>query len=204
MSNDKEYELELKKIQFEAILAEYNVLRGEMDSYHHHQNEIINFLIVIIVGILGIVGIQDIREHYIEELEIIFLSLPVICLILACLYTDRTIRIIRIADYLHNHVRLQVHKIIKGKVFQWEIYKRKTKIFDRRITSILDKLRWAVFFFPSIIAIAVFLYRAEFPLSVLETILISVSGASTFLQFIIMFIVEETSGVKDNYINLED
>lgn len=195
---------EMEKVQFEAILAEYNILRNEIDSYHHHQNEIINFLIAIIVGVFGIIGIQDANGKYIEKLNIVFLLLPIICLILACLYTDRTIRIIRIADYLHNYVRLQANQIVQGNTFQWEIYKRKTKIFDKRITFILDKIRWTIFFVPSIVSITIFFYHAHFPLSFVQIVLSVLAGTCTLVQFIVMFIVEETKGIKDQITNLED
>lgn len=197
-------ELELKRMQFEAILTEYNNLRGEIDSYHHHQNEIINFMIAIIVGILGLIGIQDVSVRYAEELNIIFMLLPVICMILSCLYTDRTIRIIRIADYLHNCIRPQIDNIVNQNTFQWEIYKRKTKLFNRHITSILDKVRWAVFLAPSITAIVIFANHMVLPISVSQILLVSFSGLCTIAQFIIMFIVEETKGIKDRVIRLED
>lgn len=195
---------EIKKVQFEAILAEYNVLRNEIDSYHHHQNEIINFLIAIIVGVFGIIGIQDANGKYIEKLDVVFLLLPIICLILACLYTDRTIRIIRIADYLHNYVRVQVNQIVQAKTFQWEIYKRKTKLFDKRITFILDKIRWTIFFVPSVVSIIIFFCQTDYPLSFVQIVLSVVAGTCTLVQFIVMFIAEETKGIKDHITNLED
>lgn len=201
-SNETKDISEIKKIQFEAILAEYNVLRNEIDSYHHHQNEIINFLIAIIVGAFGIIGIQDANGKNFEGLDLVFLLLPVICSILACLYTDKTIRIIRIADYLHNYVRLQVNQIVHGNTFQWEIYKRKTMLFNKRITFILDKIRWTIFFIPSTISMTLFFYHAKFPLSPFQIILSVLAGICTLAQFIVMFIVEETKGIKDHITNL--
>lgn len=195
---------EIEKLQFEAILTEYNVLRNEIDSYHHHQNEIVNFLIAIIVGVFGIIGIQDVNGNFIEKLDLVFLLLPVICMILACLYTDRTIRIIRIADYLHNYVRPQTNQIVQGNTFQWEIYKRKTKIFNKRITFVLDKIRWAIFFVPSVVSIILFLYHAKSPLSHFQIALLVLAGVCTLAQFIVMFIVEETKGIQDRKTNLED
>lgn len=181
-----------------VFIAEYNVLRGEIDVYHHHQKEIMNFVFLVLTAMFAIVGASlALESKQLPSIAFIFLLFPFVYTLLSFLYADRTIRIIRIADYLHNYLRRKVDEITGEYVWQWEIYKRHTTIFSRRLALVLDKTRWLVFLLPSAISIFIFFSFAPSPIPLHQIALILWDIIAIFVCFAVMFITEETTGIKD-------
>lgn len=181
-----------------VFIAEYNVLRGEIDVYHHHQKEIMNFVFLVLTAMFGIVGAGlALKPDQLPSIAFIFLFFPFVYTLLSFLYADRTIRIIRIADYLHNYLRRKVDEVTGKHMWQWEIYKRHTTIFSRRLALFLDKVRWGVFLLPSFISVCIFFFFVPSPKQLYQIALIFVDGIAMLLCFVVMFITEETTGIKD-------
>ena len=181
-----------------VLIAEYNVLRGEIDVYHHHQKEIMNFVFLVLTAMFGIVGAGlALKPEQLPSIAFIFLLFPFVYTLLSFLYADRTIRIIRIADYMHNYLRKKVDEITGEHVWQWEIYKRHTTIFSRRLALVLDKARWLVFLLPSILSICIFFFFVHSPKQPYQIALISADSIAILLCLVVMFITEETTGIKD-------
>ncbi len=191
----------------EILIAEYNVLRKEIDLCHEHQKEIMNFLFLVFIAMVSLLGFLITTEMS-NIVSIIFLIFPLIFSLLSLIYTDRTVHILRLADYIHNVLRKKINKICGEKVWQWETYKKHTPPFTKKLTLILDKSRWLIFLFPSIISIIFFfvlmyneiltyLYFA-LPLIIFDFIISSFSIYS-------MLGVEETTGIENREIeNLDD
>lgn len=179
----------------EIILAEYNVLRDEIYLYHEQQKHIMNFVLLAILGMFAVITVTEISDFL-----FCLLFFPLIYSGLAILYADRTIRIIRLADYIHNHLRKNILKLIDDgvNIWQWEIYKRHTKVVNRKLALFLDRGRWIIFILPSIFSILTFLFfhigltwlNYEIFLTILSIVTVS-------LTIVMTFIVEETKGIKD-------
>lgn len=183
----------------DALIAEYSVLRGEISLYHSHQKQIMNFVFIIFAALIGFLGSDQLASDstIISGLDIL-LAAPFLFLLLSLLYADRTVRIIRIADYIHNHLRIQTSSNLKIKVWDWENYKSNTSIFNRNLTLILDKIRWLVFIFPSLMSIIFYIKVSSNPFDdgCIKTVIFSLSCLSIILSLLVMFITEETRGIK--------
>ena len=181
-----------------VLIAEYNVLRGEIDVYHHHQKEIMNFAFLVLTAMFGIVGAGlALKSEQLPSIAFIFLLFPFVYTLLSFLYSDRTIRIIRIADYLHNYLRRKIDEVTGEHVWQWEIYKKHTTIFSRRLALVLDKTRWLVFLLPSLLSICIFFFFVPCPKQLYQITLIIIDGITILMCFAVMFITEETTGIED-------
>jgi hypothetical protein len=181
-----------------VLIAEYNALRGEIDVYHHHQKEITNFVFLVLTAMFSILGGGlAFNPEKLSSAAFIFLLFPYVFTLLSFLYADRTIRIIRIADYLHNYLRRKVDEVTGEHAWQWETYKRHTTIFNRILALILDKTRWIVFLLPSLLSICIFFFLVPCKYDLYQINLVLGDSIAIFLSFIVMFITEETSGIKD-------
>ena len=187
----------------DAIIAEYSFLRGEISLYHSHQKQIMNFVFILFVALIGFLGSDVlISNKFIVSFQVITLSAPYFFLLLSLLYADRTVRIIRIADYIHNHLRNKAIENLNFEVWDWENYKRTTKIFNRRLTLFLDKMRWLVFIIPGIMSLLIYLQYSQNSFSTFGSgIKFCLSTLAIFLSLFVMFVTEETKGIKSKNIN---
>jgi hypothetical protein len=182
-----------------ALVAEYQVLRGEIGRYQDHQKQIINFAFVVVGGMLAFAGTM--RGGGAFDLNpkgsIVLLYMPPIFALLAGLYSDRTVRILRLADYINNHLRRKMSSVLDLMVWQWEVYKRAASPISPRLAYGLDKVRWLTFVFPMFAAVALYFAVTSGPIT-----LAAYFGMGTSLLFlvatmVIMFVAEETYGVAN-------
>lgn len=179
--------------------AEYKVLRAEIALYHNHQKQTINFVFLVMAAMFGVIGgilaIED--GDFVASIACVFLLFPIVYMFLSLLYADRTLRIIRIADYIHNYLRNKVNMVTGEQVWQWEIYKRRTKIFSRALALFLDRARWAAFLLPSILALVLFFLFDETGINKThEYALIVIDGLALITSAAVIFITEETTGIE--------
>jgi hypothetical protein len=190
-----------------VLMAEYEALRREIDIYHEHQKEFMNFNLALTVGMFSLLGgfLALPPSERPVNLYFVFLLFPLVFCLLSLFYTDRTVRIIRIADYLHNYFRPKVNLFTSQNVLQWELYKQKTRIFHRGLTLFLDRARWLTFIFPSLLAAIIFFSLHGIIISMpVEIVLIAVDSAAFCLSFLVIFVTEETSGVANSaQVNLD-
>ena len=199
VDNLTSYQLSEERINgiIDVHIAEYNALRREIDLYHQHQKRIMQFMIVILTTLLGILGSQSSRTiASLQPLLPAFLLFPLIFTLLSLLYLDRTIRIIRIADYLHNHLRNNVEEITAANIWQWEIYKSHTELFDRRVALILDRVRWMMFVIPSILCVMIFIFFDTNPLEQIDLLMYVFNFILILISLIAMWVAEETTGIN--------
>jgi hypothetical protein len=122
----KTHERNYEERLISLFIAEYNILRKEIDLYHTQQDSIVNFVILIFTAMFGVLGASiaistSTASKTAESLAFIFLLFPFIYTLLSFFYLDRTLRIIRIADYIHNNLRKKVYDTCGEYVWQWEI-----------------------------------------------------------------------------------
>jgi hypothetical protein len=213
----------------ESQLAEFNKLRDEINLYHDHQKEEIYFAMLAFGGLMAILLAPS---NIVENYDVIFLMFPLLFTSLAAAYADRTVRILRIATYIHNYLRENlIHELGTSEVLQWEVFKkhrvhrRKEEMKGRRETArrfraflfirqsmpelpkLLDISRSLQFVIPSIIAVGLFIYfdssRGFSSLSIVE---ILGSLVIALLPLYLSVKTEETSGIdlKPQHRALED
>ena len=92
-------------------------------------------------------------------IEDILVFAPIFHLLLSCIYTDKTVRVIRLASYIHDELRLRViEKTGYNNLWNWEIYKsnffeKKVLFLQKILLILLDKSRWAIFTLPIIFSL---------------------------------------------------
>jgi len=143
------------------FIAEYNALRRELEIFIEHQKEIMNFSILTFTAMVGLYGFIIGNKNSFGDLQsvsYVFLLFPWIFFLLTLLYADKTIRILRVADYLQNHLRVRIKKICGENFWQWELYKMHESfpLSVRKIALGFDKARWLIFYLPSIFSIMLF------------------------------------------------
>lgn len=187
----------------DAVLTEYTALRREIDIYHDYQKQIINFGVLFLVGLLT-VAFSATFSQLAVTLPFVFLLFPIIFVTFGMMFADITIRIRRIADYLHNCSRKKLTKLLGDDVWRWELYKQKTKLFNRRVSRALDRIRWLVFLLPSISAVLLFVYfQRHRSWIALDYILLVFDSIYIVSLVTLVFMIEETVGMSESAI-LED
>lgn len=177
----------------QIFLAEYNALRREIELLIEHQKDIMNFSILTIVAMVGLAGVL-IEANEMHEFSYIYLAFPLIFLSLALLYADKTVRILRAADYIHNYLRKRIiDKYGEEKLLKWEHYKSHESSYSKGFARILDKARWIIFILPSAISIGLFIHyygTVNLCYILLYTILIAVI-------YVLFIRLDETGPIKD-------
>ncbi|MGD0780295.1 MAG: hypothetical protein ABR954_05905 [Dehalococcoidales bacterium] len=198
-------------------LAEFNQLREEINVYHDHQKEEIYFAMLVFAGVFATLFSPHIMDSYSEVL----LVFPFVFASLAFAYADRTVRILRIATYIHQYLRENlVNELGTFKLLQWEVFKKyrvakrkkqfesvknakfgtKVLVWFKRKTPelplILDVMRVAQFVMPGLFCILMFvvIYSKTWDiLHIMLTIVSTVVGLSPIYFFMK---AEETSGIE--------
>ena len=144
----------------QVLIAEYNALRREIELLIGHQKDIVNFTIVAFAAMVGLFGIvTKIGNSNLDDLFLFFsyvyLAFPFVFLLLAFLYADKSVRILRAAHYIHSDLRDKVSKICGDQdIWHWESYKSREKSLMRITARWLDIIRWFIFILPGFISIA--------------------------------------------------
>lgn len=198
-------------------IAEFNQLREEINVYHDHQKEEIYFAMIVLGGVFAALLSQDFISYYLE----IFLVFPFIFSSLALAYADRTVRILRVATYIHQHLRENlINNLGTREVMQWEVFKkhravtrrqalesidpiciqRKIWLWFKRHTPnlelMLDVMRVAQFVAPSILCILLFSLMYNGTWDVLHLIIVTVSTVVAVTPIYFFIKSEETSGIS--------
>ncbi len=132
------------------VSAEYSALRAEIGRYQDHQRQLINSVFLVIGGSLTIAGkfATNVGSVPLISAPKLLIFVPPVYALLALLYLDRAVRIIRLAHYLHDRARPRASSVAGVGIWEWESYKRETSVVSRRLAIWLDKLRWGVFILP--------------------------------------------------------
>ena len=116
-------------IAVDFYLAEYKSLRNEINLYHQQQKQLMYFSLILIGSFLGFIST---KIQWIKSNDIILLCIAPFFVILGLMFADKTVRIIRLAHYIDADLRNKIYDMINKEVLNWEVYKRKTKIIDKK------------------------------------------------------------------------
>jgi hypothetical protein len=190
----------------EAILAEYNVLRSEINLYHEQQKQVINYALLTFLAFFTIATTDRITsaanntpvQDFLPNLfPLLILSAPMIIIIFGLLYVDRTIRIRRIASYIDSYMRPLLISYIHCDVWHWEIYKRVTGNEQERtyrLAHLLDKVRLLIFTLPCVLALIIYFTTMVPPRPMAEYVIIACDLAALALLAYVSTSIDETSG----------
>ena len=188
-----------KESQATIVNAEYTALRDEIGRYQDHQRQLANAVFLVIGGSLTLLGPVTAKvagdDNAAVAGPILLLFTPPLYCLLAFLYADRAVRIIRLAHYIHNHLRPVASSIAGIEVWSWEKYKNETRVVSRRIAYLLDKMRWMVFIAPLIATTLFAIFKLGHG-SLEYQIVAAVDGAISCAGAVgAAILTEETSGV---------
>lgn len=175
----------------EAMLKEYEVLRNEIDVYHGHQEKIMMYSLLTLGALFG--SLSYVRDN---NLSFVFLSFPLLFIIYGYLYADKTVRILRLADYIHNGLRPKLCAYLGINILQWEIYKKECPLFTKDKSIYLDITRWALFIVPGMISLGLYYsyFGGEFN-QIFDIILLVIDILLLFLLALFIYNINETKGI---------
>lgn len=192
----------------EVLLAEYNALRREIELLIEHQKDTMNFLILVFVAMIGLFGyIKD--KPSLQPFSYAFLFFPFIFCSLILLYADKTMRILRAANYIHNCLRKRICDVCEDeRLLRWEKYKRHEDSFSKDSALWLDRARWFIFAFSILVSIVLFFLsygdgNIRSDRIALFFIYLDLIVALT-IGILIIPQLEETKPIKDRRVNLND
>jgi|GEM_PF-6018389 len=186
----------------DIIIAEYTALRGEINLYHQHQKLAMNFALLMSIALLSTVITSEVKSFplNIELLKFIILLFPIFICITGFLYLDKTIRIKRIASYIHNDLRPRLISLTGSyQILNWEIYKQVTSRLRERSYTIalkIDRFRPMIFILPILISLIFYFSKIVPPPSAFEYLLILVDLILSYHLISISLSIEETKGIN--------
>jgi hypothetical protein len=152
----------------DAMTAEFTTLREEIGRHQDHQRDLLNQTFLAVAAMFSVAGAALASDDRTVRLATTFalLFFPWAFVMLACLYADRTIRLLACADYIHNILGERARAILgSADVWQWERYKQAIHNGEipcvrgqpRVLARLVDGLRWIIFAGAGAIATLLFL-----------------------------------------------
>lgn len=195
---------ENEKKLLDIFLAEYNSLRAEIIARTQTQNQVLNFLLIIIGATISAVVVSansNINMRLV--LLIVALFLPLITFPLAFIFFDAEIMIHAVGSHLHENLRKNISNIVEVDKPQDErLVFASTWDFEHLDTTtkarqhLLSIGRWWIFLVPTFIPVlALVIYSIEnwgwwstqlIPLSTVHSTTLIISGFVVFLIDILM------------------
>ncbi len=187
------------------VVAEYQTLRVEIGRFQDHQQQTLNFGFLVLAAIVAGLGsvlagsahplVQVLRDYH-----LVFLVVPLIFLFLGALFAERTIRIMRVGDYLDREVRQLVKEVLNKDVLRWEDHRRSPRLFAKRVFRVislgrlLDIVRWVGFIGPIGLSL-ILLSIAQPQLEVNEWFLLALDVIALGITCMFAVKIDESSGV---------
>jgi hypothetical protein len=183
------------------ILAEYQSLRVEIGRFQDHQQQILSFGFLVFAAVAAGIGsalassAQLSLDEALRRYHLVLLISPLVYLFLAALFAERTIRILRVGDYLDHEVRSEASSIVARDVLRWEDYRRSPRLFSSPFARALDLSRWLEFVAP--IALCIILLILTHPgLTQVEWFLVTLDVGSFIACVGLAVSVDESAGIQ--------
>jgi hypothetical protein len=184
-----------------AMNSEYTAIRWEIRTASEHQRVIVQLGITIFAGVLTLVGVgAQATGNTRNSIGEVLLLVPLAYVVLALSAADAGRRIVMMACYLHYDLRERLEDILNGaEIWRWEDYvesyiKRQRRT-NRWTIILIDKCRWLIFIFPSVVSIiAAWLILTE--INTIETITFAVDIVLMLAVVVLLGIVDRTAGIK--------
>lgn len=184
-----------------AMNTEYAAIRQEIRTASEHQRTIVQLSVTIFAGVLTLVGVgAQATGSTRSGIGEVLLLVPLAYVVLALTTADAGRRIVMMACYLHYDLRERLEAVLDGaEIWRWEDYVdsyiKKQRWTNRWTIIFIDKSRWLIFFFPSVIAtIAAWLILTK--LNTIETVIFAVDITLMLTVIALLGIVDHTAGIK--------
>lgn len=175
-----------------AMLMEYEVLRREIDVYHEQMEKITAYNLLALGALFP--ALEWLNRN--REFSFVLMLYPLLFCLFGYLYADKMVRVLRIADYLHNGLRPKVIRHCEEAVLQWEIYKKHFSPFPTATALYLDLTRWALFVLPGAISMALYFifYEGSF-YRISDVLLLILDAILLLLLALAIHNINETTGI---------
>jgi len=186
----------------DAMLREYDVLRAEINLYHQQQNQSLNFAMLGMFAVASaFYALLDSKLPNADMFRrVLLLGFPLFVMINGIAFSDRSLRVKRIARYLHSYLRPKLIETLGGhEVWHWELFKKAVAKGERRVLPlILDGFRMAFFWLATLASLVLYVQQSvaesAFGCTLPEKILLALN-LGAFLVFLFASLgIQETTG----------
>ena len=189
------------------MLREYEALRAEIGLYHQQQNQSLNFAMLGTIAAIPAFHTLTIPDslHMDFPQRILLLGLPLFVMINGIAFADRSLRVKRIARYLHSCLRPKlIARVGSHDIWHWEIFKKAshagTTGRNRVLSLVMDNFRLAFFWLVSGSSFFLYCHNAGwlfFGHTVLEKIFLGFNFLFILVFLLASLEIEETTGAID-------
>lgn len=185
----------------QVVLGEYHSLRAEIGRFQDHQQQILGFGFLVFGAVAAGIGSaisgagKPSLEEALRSFHILLLVTPFVYLFLAMLFAERTIRILRVGDYIDSSLRPLVETIVGPGVLGWEEYRRNPQLFSRFTARLLDLGRWAEFAAPILLCIAL-IWWVHPGLQPTEKVAVGLDVLALIVCIVLGWRIDESAGVR--------
>ncbi len=184
-----------------AMNTEYTAIRQEIRTASEHQRAVVQLSVTIFAGVLTLVGVgAQATGSTRNSIGEVLLLVPLAYVVLALTTADAGRRIVMMACYIHYDLRECLKKELNGvEIWRWEeyvyTYIKELRRTTRWTFTFIDKSRWLIFVFPSVVAmITAWLILAK--LNGLQAAVLAVDVILTLAVTALLVIVDHTTGIK--------
>jgi hypothetical protein len=139
-------------------LAEYSALRAEITTLLQAQITFLQFSVLLFAPTVTLfVSLAALHERFKVDEGLVTVILPLPFCVFGILFGDVSLRIQRVAVYLHFNLRPRVTQSVGHEdLFHWEDWIRGQTTGTHRswdaaeVLRLTDSLRWCCFFFPAV------------------------------------------------------
>jgi len=189
----------------DAMLQEYDVLRSEIALYHQQQNQSLNFAILGAPVLAS--AFYALHDSSFPDADLfqraLLLIFPLFVMINGIAFSDRSLRVRRIARYLHSYLRPKLIGLLGGReVWHWELFKEAShanaQSQGRVLVLAMDWFRLAFFWLATLASWGLYVLQSvaesTFGCTLPEKILL-VLNFGAFLVFLFASLgIQETTG----------
>lgn len=193
----------------DAMLREYDVLRAEINLYHQQQNQSLNFamlgMFAVASAFYALLGSRLPDADLFRR--VLLLGFPLFVMINGIAFADRSLRIKRIAHYLHSYLRPKLIKNLGGcHVWHWELFKQashaKAKERGYVLPFTLDLFRMAFFWLATLASLFWYFLETDAGLSFgctrPEQILLALNAIAFMVFLFASLRIQETKGAPSD------
>lgn len=190
------------------MLREYDALRAEIALYHQQQNQSLYFAILGMFAVAS--AFYAMLDSNFPDAAFFQRALPLVLSLFVMIngisFTDRSLRVKRIARYLHSYLRPKLIDLLGGReVWHWEIFKEAShanaKSRGRVLTLALDGFRMAFFWLATLASWILYVQQSfadrAFGCTIPEKILLFLNF-SVVLVFLFASRIQETKGAPSD------
>jgi len=193
----------------DAMLREYDVLRAEINLYHQQQNQSLNFAMFGMFAVASAFYALLDSEFPNKDLfwRVLMLGFSLFVMINGIAFADRSLRIKRIARYLHNYLRPKLIGLLGGReVWHWELFKQASHTAAKArgyvLPLTLDLFRMAFFWLATAASLGLYVQQSvaerAFGFTLLEIILISLNIVAFVVFLSASLGIQETTGAPSD------